>query len=140
MYELVYYSEASNKLTNKGVIDIVEQARVFNRKEDITGCLLYHNRAFIQILEGDEETINALFTRIKMDNRHQEVILLHEGKKEERAFRRWSMAYKKLEDTELKKLGEELFVHQFMSFAKLTQDPTNAVRLFWYMSKHLLAR
>lgn len=140
MYELVYYSEADKELTNEGVIDIIKQSRKFNNEVGITGCLLYHKQEFIQILEGKKETITSLFTKIKADDRHHDVILLHEGEKEQRAFHRWSMAYQKLENTELQELGEKLFIHQFISFAKLTQEPTNAVRLFWYMSKHLLER
>ncbi len=140
MYELVYYSEANKKLTNEGVADIIKRARNFNSQKDITGCLLYHNREFIQILEGNKEAVNSLFTKIKTDNRHHDIILLHEGEKKERVFSTWSMAYQKLDNSELQKLGRKLFMHQYMSFSKLSEQPTNAVRLFWYMAKHLLER
>jgi hypothetical protein len=66
-------------------------ARSNNKKQDITGALLVHGDWFAQVLEGAEEPVRALFTRIKQDGRHDKVSVIEE-EPAQRVFGRWSMA------------------------------------------------
>ena len=45
------------------------------------GCLLYYEKQFIQIIEGDKQLIKGLFANIEKDIRHKNVILLGENEK-----------------------------------------------------------
>jgi hypothetical protein len=67
-------------------------ARSSNKNAGITGALLVSGPWFVQVLEGDEESVRALFARIESDPRHDQVSLLETGTVEGRAFPRWSMA------------------------------------------------
>ena len=93
MFELVYFSSANPDLTSTGIANILNTARNFNSENNISGCLIYSNNEFLQILEGDKEIVQDLFTRIKKDKRHRNVILLTENSKEERMFPKWDMAF-----------------------------------------------
>ena len=53
--------------------------------------LVSTNRHFIQILEGEISSINALFNIIKNDNRHNRVQLNISRPIEKRTFGAWSM-------------------------------------------------
>jgi hypothetical protein len=67
-------------------------ARSRNKQLEVTGALLCADGCFVQVLEGDEATVQGLFARIATDPRHDSVDLLETGPVPERAFSRWAMA------------------------------------------------
>src|SRR3954454_15586025 len=68
------------------------KARANNKGKDVTGALLLLDDWFVQVLEGDEETVRALFARIERDPRHERVLLLDARPVDQRVFARWAMA------------------------------------------------
>lgn len=138
MYELIYRSQAKQELTTNDISDILEIARKFNSKNQITGCLLYYNNEFIQILEGEKEILHKLFTNIQKDTRHNNVILLAEAEKQDRIFPNWSMAYHEIGTNDNININKLLFVNNFITLSELIAKPTRATKLFWYMAKQLL--
>jgi hypothetical protein len=62
----------------------------------ITGMLLYAGGTFMQVLEGEEEAVNATHERIERDSRHMGIIVLEHAPIESRSFARWSMGYRGL--------------------------------------------
>jgi hypothetical protein len=68
-------------------------ARDYNAENDITGCLLFHNNHFTQLLEGEENKITALYNRIADDKRHHGVALIKKEEINGRIFKEWSMAF-----------------------------------------------
>jgi len=67
-------------------------ARSNNKQQHITGALLLDDERFVQVLEGDEAAVRALFTHISGDPRHDSVVLLESGPVAGRVFSRWAMA------------------------------------------------
>ena len=67
-------------------------ARRNNKALHVSGALLVDGDRFVQTLEGDEETVRALFARIEKDQRHDRVELLTADTVPDRVFARWSMA------------------------------------------------
>jgi Sensors of blue-light using FAD len=67
-------------------------ARSNNKKAGITGALLLSGPWFVQTLEGTEDLVRALFSRIESDPRHDDVTVLEADTVDDRAFPRWSMA------------------------------------------------
>ena len=59
--------------------------------------LTYHNGTFIQLLEGPDEVLRGLLTKISNDTRHSNVRVLWEGPIAERGFGSWSMGFKALD-------------------------------------------
>ena len=67
MYTLTYESVATNKIKGAEMEELLEKARENNQREDITGCLIYYQGGFVQLLEGNKKKIEALYKKIKMD-------------------------------------------------------------------------
>ena len=72
---------------------ILATARRRNPSMGVTGALLFNQNRFAQVLEGPQEAIQDLFTRIQLDERHSEVHLLAFEEVTERTFASWSMAF-----------------------------------------------
>jgi hypothetical protein len=117
---------------------MLKTSRKFNSENNITGCLLFHNNEFIQILEGEEKTIKKLYARIEKDNRHTDVRLVYTGIKEGCTFEGWSMAYSAPSENEVNNINEWLFIENIKTIAELAEDRSDAVKLFWYMAKQLI--
>jgi len=62
MFSLIYRSVAEESFSNAEVYQMLSDARDFNAEHDITGCLLFHDRRFLQLLEGEKEKVYHLFS------------------------------------------------------------------------------
>ena len=138
MFQLTYYSKASLDLTSEDISNILKKSREYNSKNDITGCLLFHNDIFLQLLEGEEGAVKEIFAIIEKDTRHLIFNFLSEGNIETRTFKNWSMAYHEFNNAQVDQLHNLIFVDDFLSFADLVENPTHANRIFFDLAKHLL--
>jgi len=138
MYELIYYSNAHEGMDEATIAKILSVAREFNAQNGITGCLLFHNNQFLQLLEGDKEKVKELYVKIKDDQRHLDVMLMAEGEKNKRDFESWHMVYHEISTSEMNLLETELFINNFSQLSRIVEKPSEAARLFWYMSKTIL--
>jgi hypothetical protein len=91
--EYIYASAATHDFSNEDLIDLLKLARKNNSRRNITGMLLHHEGSFIQILEGPEDTVQALFETISRDKRHAKMLLLSRRNVEERTFGDWGMGF-----------------------------------------------
>lgn len=73
-YAISYVSTAHLDLVDQEINDIMNQTEKFNKSSDITGILLYNERNFFQLIEGEKETINDLYNKITEDPRHHDII------------------------------------------------------------------
>lgn len=131
MHSLVYKSTANPNLTREDLSRILETARNFNEVNAISGCLIYYNHKFLQILEGDKTLVDNLFFKIKQDNRNFDVTLMFEGFITERTFKKWSMAYIDLNTTNDSNLERQLFKKNLMAYSTLAEKSAPASVLFW---------
>lgn len=88
---LIYRSLVNPELQQASIHRLVEDAFCKNNANNITGILLFDGTAFFQVLEGEEAVINALFTRIKADLRHNAVVLLMQDYSAYRRFQNSGM-------------------------------------------------
>ena len=101
------------------------------RKDGITGCAIYYFGKFIQIFEGDEAKVLALYSKIKLDGRLEEVYSFSEDLIIHKDFPNWGMAYypenrKILENNEFTEFRNNLRLMAAFS------NPTNLTsKLFW---------
>ena len=113
-YQLTYISEPFPWINVEDLHNILEIARSFNAENQITGCLIYSKKLFMQILEGDQEIIDALYERIAKDKRHFNIELLHTSNVGDRIFSNWAMAYLNLReqtsDARIKKIQQNLLL------------------------------
>ena len=71
-----------------GILDI---SRRNNPARGITGCLVCRHDLYLQLLEGPEDALTALFARIAVDDRHLAVTRLDGGRTDARVFPDWAM-------------------------------------------------
>jgi AraC-like DNA-binding protein len=93
IFELSYYSNKESHLTIEDFNDVLHNSRERNRGQNITGCLVYHNNHFFQLLEGPKEAVLEVYESIQKDSRHRKVTTIYEGFKSGRTFEKWEMAF-----------------------------------------------
>lgn len=103
--QLVYFSSSSPAPYSRDDLrDILSTSRRNNAHLNITGLLLYHNGSILQILEGDENAVKMLYTRIERDVRHRGVMPIVRRKIQRRDFGCWRMGFKDVSDEEREQL------------------------------------
>jgi hypothetical protein len=73
--------------------ELLDHSRLSNAAKGISGALVYAERIFLQILEGDKAVLHDLMAKIRQDVRHEEVCVLQEGEVPIAVFAGWKMAY-----------------------------------------------
>ena len=84
-YTLTYESEIVNPMDSHEMGLLLEQSRNNNKRDNITGCLIYYMGGFIQVLEGEKTKVLDLYEKIKLDERHKNVHMFSEDDDVERA-------------------------------------------------------
>jgi len=102
MLSLIYVSTSVKLLNDEELLDILKISRENNSSKDVTGLLLYKGGNFMQVLEGSEEAVEALYEKIKVDPRHKDVNVLSREQISARQFPAWEMAFQNLDNPEVK--------------------------------------
>ena len=84
----------------------------------VTGMLLHRHQRFLQLLEGDETVVRALYATIAADERHSGLRVQSEGRRLLRQFPTWTMAFRDL--------AEEPFAEP--GFTSLFEDAVESTR------------
>jgi len=96
LIRLAYFSrnhlDRFNGPMDDRVAEIVATSVANNRRDDITGALVYDSKWFAQILEGCEGVVSRTFERILRDQRHADISLVVMQPINERRFAACPMA------------------------------------------------
>ena len=71
--------------------NLLLDSRRANARDDITGALIARHDLYLQLLEGPEQKVAAVYRRILNDDRHVDVTKLVERAIETRLFPGWAM-------------------------------------------------
>lgn len=104
LHYLVYQSYATLPFGDGELAKLLTQSRAFNAAHSLTGVLLYSQGHIVQLLEGSEANVRAVFARIVQDPRHHEIIKLADGAATQRLFTQWSMGFRTLNPADFKQL------------------------------------
>lgn len=63
--------------------------------------LLYCGQSFLQVLEGAPETLDAVYAKIRVDERHENLRLLFDGEVAAPLFPDWTMGFEHVDEDEL---------------------------------------
>ncbi|MHA7812335.1 MAG: BLUF domain-containing protein [Phycisphaerales bacterium] len=89
---MIYVSKRAEGITDQVVIDeIVLPAGIKNRRLEITGCLWFSRKRFLQILEGPREAVEDVYSTILRDDRHHTITTVSSSPITNRSFARWGM-------------------------------------------------
>lgn len=90
--QLVYISQPFGFDTQR-LNSILTVARDRNARDGITGALICRHDMFLQMLEGQEDKVEAVFERIRRDDRHVDVRQLVYDSLKKRLFPEWLMLH-----------------------------------------------
>lgn len=89
---IIYKSIPAKELKNRVLNSMLNYARNFNRANNITGCIFINHEKIVQIIEGDDDTLDSLYNRILKDNRHLKIETLIDKPINSRVMQDWAMA------------------------------------------------
>lgn len=116
MYRIIYTSTSKEMMDERDLQRILRSARTHNSANAITGMLIYHDGCFIQVLEGDQDAVEACYKRIERDPRHLNCIEMAREAVVSRIFTDWWMTYQHYGD--LTSFQQK----QFLSLQQLAQQ------------------
>lgn len=127
MFYLIYVSSASGLMAENELTELLHKCRENNAARGITGLLLYKSGNIMQMLEGDEATVNELYQIICNDPRHKNVITIQFGETRERMFGDWSMGFRNMDnDDDLPDYRE--FIDEKLGFRGFDNQHYKALR------------
>ena len=97
LHRLVYYSD--NKIRELGLPLAAELKAIIaaghknNPPAGITGALIFNERYFVGVLEGDRRRVSTALLKIAADKRNADLTILAAGAVEERRFDDWLSVY-----------------------------------------------
>ena len=92
MIRITYISKIAQPLSVKEIEKIGMISSQNNKLVNVTGLLVYFEKLFFQVLEGDDKVVDRLFVKIGKDPRHKDILRLKtEYEVNERLFPIWSM-------------------------------------------------
>ncbi|MGZ9709258.1 EAL domain-containing protein [Glaciimonas sp. GNP009] len=130
---LIYVSTATAPMPGLALDAILKQSSSYNRTNGITGCLLYQDGYFMQMLEGKQEVLEGLMEKIKSDSRHSDVLTVIEGRAPRRIFIDWSMDFRDLMQGGNKSDFQQ-WQKRTISFVELAED---AHTCYMYITSHM---
>lgn len=142
LLQIIYISRStfeSPEVINKiepNVARILSKSRVNNRKNGLVGVLYFGDGVFFQCLEGEEEAVNTLLTKLDADPRHRDLKIISKKYVDEFSFGEWSMKFAPLDQkiaVFLKENGFKTFdpylfsgeiINKFLNLLFDANDPT----------------
>ena len=91
LYSAIYKSRCKGLANLDLVESILASSTEKNPANGISGVLVATETHFLQVLEGEFETLNATLERIFRDTRHEKIQLIRFAEIEERKFGKWAM-------------------------------------------------
>lgn len=80
---------------------ILDASQRNNRRDGVTGALLFTRSYFTQVLEGPIDAVEETFERVQLDRRHVDVRTIFHRPIVDRAFGEWRMAFAGLHDDDI---------------------------------------
>jgi hypothetical protein len=138
LFRLIYKSTSTQTLDFELLSSIMAASEVHNKSLNITGMLIASKTKFIQILEGEGDSVNKIYKNIIRDKRHTDIILLSYSPIEERLFKQWSMKAVSLHDAGkgLISLLKDKYGESNGDFI-LPDDPCTAFSMFFDVKYYL---
>lgn len=91
LIRLIYASTTSDGFEHSSLQNILDVSRLNNTTNGITGMLCFHNKYFLQCLEGSRKAVNDAYKMILNDDRHHNVVILEYTQIDVREFSDWCL-------------------------------------------------
>ncbi len=130
LISILYSSTAVKRFSEAELKSLLRQSRENNVRLGITGLLLYKDLDFMQVIEGEELTVQKLSARIEKDPRHRDYNELRWEVIPERRFPDWSMGFRNLRNVDARQIpGYSPFMDDTLTSPGFQTDPSRAEKL-----------
>lgn len=130
---LIYKSICSwDSFTNESLRELAATCETNNLNDDISGLLILSGDCFLQVLEGSQKQVNALYRKILGDNRHHDAMLISYEPIAKRNFEDWGMRFLDLSDLPIPL--RKVFLQKYDTvdgFPKIPNEPDRALSLLF---------
>ncbi len=141
LLHLIYQSRANSPFDDSSVLKLLESSRGFNSAHDISGILLYGYGTFLQMLEGDDDLLRALYyEKISTDPRHHSLKVLKEDYVKKRLFAQWAMAFRPLNKTMMKGIPGYVDPDTPSAYGRSLLAPLRTIELMEHLSMEVKRR
>lgn len=107
LIHVIYVSAASPDISEHDTVKFINEARKINRRNDVSGLMLYMGDCFLLLLEGETTRVGTASAAIFSDKREMRMLLREAIA--EREFPEWIMGFEAVEPIEAARLlGEPL--------------------------------
>jgi hypothetical protein len=84
--QIIYTSKPSEETAEVDLVRLVRKAQDYNIAQEISGFLLSDSNQLVQLIEGSEKDVDALFEKIIKDDRHHSVEIKYRAMSHERVM------------------------------------------------------
>ncbi|WIB70147.1 BLUF domain-containing protein [Curtobacterium sp. MCBD17_026] len=138
LVSIVYMSRAVVPFDDQAMAVLLAESRLRNEALGVSGLLLAKGGRFMQLLEGPAWSVQDRYDVIAKDRRHGEVKSLVREDIERRRFDGWSMAYRALDDDDVRlEDGFSPFLSGTMDFPRSFDRTSAAWLLKWFRDREL---
>jgi hypothetical protein len=121
LIHVIYVSSAAPDISEHDTVKFLNEARKANRKNDVSGMMLYIGGCFLQLLEGEAAKVDIVCRTIFRDKREMRMVLREPIS--EREFPEWTMGFEAVAPLEAARLlGEPLLFDSVSRVARLESD------------------
>lgn len=93
LLQIIYTSTATVSLDKRALGELVAGASRKNRTLGVTGMLYCADKAYLQVVEGEEKAVLMLYADILRDDRHDDIHTVVIRPINARDFANWSMGF-----------------------------------------------
>jgi hypothetical protein len=124
LIHVIYVSSAAPDMSEHVTVKFLNEARKANRKNDVSGMMLYIGGCFLQLLEGEATNVDIVCGTIFRDEREMRMVLREPIA--EREFPEWTMGFEAVAPLEAARLlGEPLL---FDSVSRVARIESNSAK------------
>jgi hypothetical protein len=124
LIHVIYVSSAAPDISEHDTVKFLNDARKANRKNDVSGLMLYIGGCFLQLLEGEAAKVDSVCRAIFQDKREMRMLLREPIA--EREFPEWTMGFEAVAPLEAARLlGEPLL---FDSVSRVARIESNSAK------------
>jgi hypothetical protein len=96
LIQCAYASTSRRAFDDLEMAALLHKSRQNNQSLAITGILVFADRSFLQVIEGEAGKVDALLARIAADPRHHKLTRILREPIRARTFGNWSMGYSRI--------------------------------------------
>ena len=131
LIRLVYVSKAARYMQTNELQALLHQSRKNNQKRNLTGMLLYASGSFIQVLEGAEKDVLAVYDAVQADPRNVGHIVLDQRRISDRTFLSWWMGFRDLSETPPSSHAYTDFLNKHLEINRFAERRDEVIELLY---------